>query len=429
MIVFGGRASAAEKAAEGEGAPVGPPPPRIVAPLPTLPPPPDPADPSWLRYREGLALFDERRFGEALDSFKKAIEARQDRSAEALAAIDAALDSAEAAAAKGSIRALVERLAASDLIASEIDRIRSQAGGSLLKEMNLLRSRKVSGLLDAFMRAARVVIDQRGGARVGDSLEALRDAAASMRYYPEAEYALGRIFLAEGEAELSRLQFRRALDMTESLDVRDDKYTMLENLAETYRAGALARDYELALREIADEARIFAKEGENLRLAMERTLMRDGIDKFMLLYRVEDRFARSACSGLGRHYLESGRPLAVIYLATAVNIALTEAIAARKVKEPGYAYSNLAELLAAIAADRELSRHAGEGGLYSDMILLGEALAVNGARDSARGIWRYLASPRAPEPWGAEAVAALARPAGKVGPYLRPQASQAQGSP
>lgn len=406
-----------EKKAEGEGAPVGPPPPRLVAPLPIPPLPPDPTDPSWLRYREGLALFDEKRFGEALDAFKKAIEAREARSAEALEAIDEALADKEASKAKGSTRALVELLASRDLVASELERVRAEAGGSLLKEMSLLRARRVSGLLDAFLRAARLVVDQRGGTRVGDSLASLRDAAASMRYYPEAEYALGRIFLAEGEVALAEIQFRRALDSSESLDVPADRYAMLEALAETYRASGKARDYELALREIADDSSLFQKKQEALRLAMERTLARDGIEKFMLLYRVEDRFARSSFSRLGRYYLESGRPLATIYLAAAVDAGLTEAIATLRAKEPGYSYTSVVDLLASIAADRALSRHAASGGLYEDMLLLGEALAMGGAGEPARGIWRLLASPRAPSPWGAEAAIALARPAGARGPY------------
>ncbi len=397
-----------------------PPVPRVIEPLPVPPPPPDPADPSWIRYREGLALFDDKRFGEALDAFRKAIEARVARSEEAVAGIDAALADPEAGKAQDSIKALLELLASRDLIASELAALRTRSGGSLLTEMSLLRAHRTSGMLDAFLRSAKLVIDQRGGSRIGDSLSALRAASASMRHYPEAEYALGRIFLTEGEFDLAEIQFRRALDMGESLDVPSDRYAMLAELAELYRARDRTRDYELALREVADEAELFSKRQEGLRNSMERTLSRDGFDKFMLLYRVEEGFARAACSKLGRLYLEAGRPLATIYLATAANIGLTEAIARIRSGEPGYAYSSLSDLLGRIEADPALARYAISGGLYGDLVLLGEALATGGARASARGIWLPLADSGASGSWGKAARAALARPAGAAGPYPKP---------
>jgi tetratricopeptide (TPR) repeat protein len=414
--------AATAQAAKDEEIDPGPPVPRVIEPLPVPSPPPDPADPSWLRYREGLALFDDKRFGEALDAFKKAIEARVLRSDEAVASIDDALADSEAKKAGNSIASLVELFAARDLVASELAVVRAQSAGSLLKEMALLRARRVSGMLDAFMRSAKLVIEARGGSRIGDSLSALRAAAASMRHYPEAEYALGRIFLTEGEFDLAEIQFRRALDMGESLDVPSDRYAMLDALAELYRARGKTRDFELALREVADEATLFSKKQDGLRNAMERTLSRDGFDKFMLLYRVEESFARAACSKLGRLYLEAGRPLATIYLATAVNISLTEAIARIRTREPGYAYSSLADLLVRIEADAALGRYAISSGLYEDLLLLGEALAAGGSRDSARGVWRPLAAAGASGSWGRDAQAALARPAGLAGPYPKPAA-------
>jgi len=398
-----------------EEAPLGPPPPRVVAPLPLPPPPPDPTDPSWLSYQDGLGLVEERRFGEAIDSFRKAIDARAERSAEAVKRIDAALAEKEAARAKGSLSTLVELLAARDFIDSDIARIKAASGGSITKEMSLIAERRPSSVLDAFIKAARLVLGVTGSPRIGDSLAALKSAAASMRYYPEAEYAIGRIYLAEGELGLAELQIRRAIDMSESLDVPAQRYAMLAALAEVYRDAGRERDYELALGEIVAASELFSKKQEFLRLAMERTLMRDGIDKFMLLYRVKEDFVRDACSKLGAHYLANGRPTAVIYLASSVNIALTESIAALRAQEPGYSYSSMGDLLERIAAEPSLARYAKEAGVYRDMILLGEALALAGSRESARGIWTALIAARAPAPWDAEARAALARPAGAAG--------------
>jgi hypothetical protein len=283
--------------------------------------------------------------------------------------------------------------------------------------MSLIEERRPSGVLEGFIRAARLVLAQRGGRRVGDSLAALEREAAALRYYPEAEYAIGKIYLAEAELGLAELQIRRAVDMAESLDVPAEKGAMLEELAEVYRAAGKDRDYELVLREVADTAELFSKRQEFLRVAMERTLTRDGFDKFMMLYRIDEGFARSAYSKLGYYYLERGRPLAVMYLAASVNIALSDTIAAIRAREPGFVYSDIRNLLGRIAADPKISRYARESGLYRDMTLLGESLALVGARDSSRGIWRALAATKDAAPWDAAAAEALARPAGAPGPY------------
>jgi hypothetical protein len=398
----------AEEKKKGEEVPL-PPIPRVVKPLPEPPAPPTPADPSWLLYEEGRALYGEKRLGESLDSFKKAIEDRAERADEAGAKIDAALADKEAKKASGSIRALAELLASRDLISSELAAARADAGGSLLKELSILQSKRVSSVLDSFLKAAKLVIEQRGGARIGDSLAKLRSEATAMRYYPEAERALGLVYLAEGELALAEMQLRRAIDMADSLDVPEERYAMLEELAEAYRAEGKGRDYEMTLREVSDQAELFSKKEEFLRLAMERTLGRDGIDKFMMLYRVQDAFAASACSKLGALYLGNGRPGAVIYLAAAVNMTLTREIAGLREKEPGYSFATIEELLALVGADPALARYANEAGLYRDMLLLGRALAEGGNRETARGIWAAVAKAPGAGPWAKEARSALSR--------------------
>ena len=207
--------------------------------------------------------------------------------------------------------------------------------------------------------------------------------------------------------------------MADSLDVPAERYAMLEELASAQKAAGEDRDYEISLRAVTDDSQLFSKKEEYLRLAMERTLDRDGIDKFMLLYRVDEEFARSASSKLGEHYLEGGRPLAVIYLAAAVNIGLTRSIAAIREGDPGFAYTDVAALLARMGREGKIARYAADTGLYRDMQLLGEALVLNGARDSARGIWAALAGTEGAAPWNSAAKASLGRPASARGPYPR----------
>jgi hypothetical protein len=141
------------------------------------------------------------------------------------------------------------------------------------------------------------------------------------------------------------------------------------------------------------------------RNAMERILANQGFDKFMALYRIEEKFALTAWSSLGALYLEAGRPLAVIYLAASVNALLTREIEAIRVDSPGYSYTGLGDLAARILADKELARFAREKGLWRDLVRLGEALSATGNRETAREIWSAVSkAPGDTELWGRRAA-------------------------
>jgi hypothetical protein len=399
-------------AAEEKTAPAGPPQPRVVYPLGPEALPPRNADPSWLKYEEGLRLFGQKRFGEALVSFKDAIEARASLFDRASQDIEAALAAKEAARAGDSISSLVELLAARDLIPQDLEYIEARAAGSIVAEMGLLRERSPSSPLRGLIDATLLIVEERGLSRIGDSMDALSKAAADLQHYPEAEFGIGRIYLAEGEPRLAELQVLRACDMGGSLEVAGDRYRMLETLAGIYKAQGDLKDYEQSLREIADSSDLFAVRDEYFRNAMERTLAAQGFDKFMTLYRVDDGYATTAYSSLGSLYLEAGRPLAVIYLAAAVNAILTREIGAITADEPDYSFKGLVDLAARIRAGKAMARFASDSGLWHDMVLLGEALAEAGYRDTARELWSVVAAnpgPTSPrgrsDPWDKRAEA------------------------
>jgi hypothetical protein len=231
-----------------------------------------------------------------------------------------------------------------------------------------------------------------------------------LRYYPEAEYRIGEIYLAEGELRLAELQFRRACDMGDSLELPEERYAMLEALAGVYKSWGDLKSFEVTLREIADTSELFSVRDEYYRSSMERTLGERGFDRFMTLYRVEQLFPVGAYSSLGELYLGNGRAIATIYLAASVNAILTRVMEGVRIDEPTYAYGGLKDILTRIVADKAASRFASEMGLWKDLYLLGEALATAGYRESAREIWTTLSSSDAPQPWKKKASEALSRP-------------------
>ena len=367
------------------------------------------ADESWLRFQSGKRLFEERRFGEALNAFEDAAALRRDRFAWAQGRLDGVLSGEEARAAKDYLPALVDSLAKRDLIERDYAQVKKASGGSLRREAELLRQRRLSDGFAGFLDALVLVLDHRPAESLGGSIAKLRSAAAELSSYPEAEYWIGRVYLAEGELRLAELQFRKAYDQRESLDIPEDRFQILDALAGVYRDGGKWRDYEESLKEIVAADPAFSEKSRFFRDAMERSVRRDGIDKFMTLYRVEGGAWTKAGAELGSFYLANGRPQALVHLALAANGLLARCIERVREREPSYAYTSLRELLGRIDADRELRRYAEEAKLYRCLYELGEALAAEGERDSARGIWAALAGRDTAAPWDRRSAEALAR--------------------
>jgi len=370
----------------------------------------EPASADWLSFQQGLSLYGQRRLGEALDAFKQAAEQRSRLFGDALRDIDAILKDKDAKRAGDSISGLIQVFAPRDVIRSDLNAIVAQAGSSLAEEIRLLRQRDLSFDLSNFLRAAQLVMTRRGGSSIGDSLSKLRASATALASYPEAQYWIGRVFLAEGETSLAELQFQEAYAERAAFDAPEQAYLILQSLAELYRDEGRMKDFESSLLSITGDSKLFAKGSDYLRSAMERTLSTQGIDALMALYRSDESFPLRAYSELGKFYLEDGRLVAVSYLMAAVDTELSHVIAAIIPVEPAYEYSDLGELLGRVRDDRDLSAFAADAGLYRDLELLGEALATAGYRESARGIWRVLSSQQGSEPWNRRAAEALARP-------------------
>ena len=387
-----------------------PPQPRVIELFTNQPLPPRETDPSWMLYQEGVKLYGEKRLGESLDLLKKAVEKRSELFARCAADVDAALSAKEAKKAKDSLAMLLKLLAARDLIPQDLEAIRSKSGGSIVAEMRLLRETSPSTPLRGLVDAALLVVEERGVEGFGDSLAALRKEVENLGHYPEAEFMIGKIYLAEGEQRLAELQFLRACDMGESLEVPDERYAMLAALADIYKTNGDMKSYETTLRDVSDSSDLFSAKDDYYRDSMERTLGERGIDKFMLMYRVDQIYPIHAYAALGKMYLGDGRRIATIYLAAATNAILTRSIAEIRIDEPGYEYAGLRDILARISSDPEMAEFASGLDLWQDLLLLGKALARSGYRESAREIWSAMKAADTPQPLKRRAAEALSQP-------------------
>ena len=145
---------------------------------------------------------------------------------------------------------------------------------------------------------------------------------------------------------------------------------------------------------------------------MERSLGRDGFDRFFSLYRVSWGPWTPFEIELGSYYLGNGRPQALGLLAAGVRSPCLPLPVAAQAKRLGL---GIHEPFGPSGCDRPGPGAPGLGrgrGLFQALHSLGLALDAGGYRQSAREIWSQLATRPYLEPWAkasARALAAVAR--------------------
>ncbi len=256
-----------------------------------------------------------------------------------------------------------------------------------------LRNRDYGEAMQAFRRAIRV----RGGA------------------FPEAEAGIGRVFAAENQIELAARQFRRALDQEGFFYVPAQEYLVRYELAELHRNRGVAGryDYQTALEAVVAEDPSFSDpENQSLRSAYRRTLENDGIDRLLVLYRLEENFARRAHHLLGEHYLASRNfSTAADHLMYATLMVFSTAIEQVRRGDPGYQFETLSGFLNRLKREQAVRAYLSEAAAYRILYHLGTALyGADITSRTPQQIWRIVADQDAAGQWAEMARRQLTDP-------------------
>ncbi len=247
----------------------------------------------------------------------------------------------------------------------------------------------------------------------GDAVRMFRRAIEQGGPYPEAEAAIGEVYLVEGSLNLAERQFQRAIRQRGALAVPEDEFLLWYRLAEVYELLENPHAYELALREIVErDERYVSEEYSGEREGYRRVIREEGLDRLLVLYRQPDDFARKAHALLGEHYLRTGSyGRAVEHLLFANIKILTELIEVERERDPGYEFTTVAGLLDRVEQRREMREYIGETGLYRAIYYLGSALySDDPSLAGSRAIWEIVAEREAAGDWARRAAEQIADP-------------------
>jgi hypothetical protein len=146
-------------------------------------------------------------------------------------------------------------------------------------------------------------------------------------------------------------------------------------LAEIYRRQRRPEAYEETLLKIvADEVLFTSPEEESTRTRMREVLLSEGVDRLLVLYRLEELFSVEAHQRLAEHYYEGGRDRALDHAMFAVVKILSEAISTYRDRYFDYEFESVVEFHSRLGRQPLISGYLEDVGLYRTLYYLGLAI-------------------------------------------------------
>jgi hypothetical protein len=226
----------------------------------------------------------------------------------------------------------------------------------------------------------------------GKALQLYKTAIESAGIFPEAEAAIGDLYMEEGEAALAQKQYEKAYELRKSFYIPDDQYAILYKLVNLFELQQLYKQMEDALGTIiADDKHFQETQNQRLRTQVEKNYLEKGLDRVLTLYTFEDSFAAPAHSKLGWFYYRTGRFVpAISQLLYSVIYRTSEIERYARERDVDQEFPNLGTLLDVVARSPELRTYAISSGLFKDLYYLAGSTFAAGYPRHSTNIWKLL---------------------------------------
>lgn len=215
---------------------------------------------------------------------------------------------------------------------------------------------------------------------------------------PAIEVELARAFLQSGDIRFSRVHLNRAIEKKRGFSSPEAVYDVWYMLSDLALIQESYFDYEGYLKEIVKDDVQFnstATFDVNTRRLYIQSLLENGIDRTLLLYRIPDSFSLEAHRRLGIFYVQSGRySEALPHLVFAILKSYTKAIQEYRSRELDFRFSTLLDFHRRIESNPGIREYLVSVGIYESLYYLAEGIYGfdRTRKPSADGVWRFLAA-------------------------------------
>ena len=246
----------------------------------------------------------------------------------------------------------------------------------------------------------------------GQALQLYKEAISSAGIFPEAEMGVGDVLFEEGEFQLARDQYEKAYELRNAFRIPETQYELLYKLADLFQSKEMYSQMEDSLLKIEVNDKKFSDpDSARLKAQILKNYKAKGIDHTLFLYQFDVPFSQAAHSRLGWFYYRSGLYeqaaqellFSVIYSSTEMNATLHD-------MDVDYEFTNLADMLTAVQAHKEVSSFASNGSFFKDLYYLAGASYAAGFPAHSTQLWKLLSTSRLAGAYAALSVRQLKSP-------------------
>jgi tetratricopeptide (TPR) repeat protein len=246
-----------------------------------------------------------------------------------------------------------------------------------------------------------------------DSAQAALNTIGGFKDFPDAEYWIGETYRVEGEYGIALRQYQKAYDQRELLQNPGFEVEILYKMADIHRMLREYNEMEAMLQDILTRDALWSDTASaNTRAAMMRTLVNNGVNRFLTLYRYNNQPMERAHRELGLYYLASGRHnRASEHLLFSFLIQTSIIIEEIIRHQYDFTFSALEPMINETQRNNQLRDYIEAVEYYKTVFYLGSSLYGSGSLAAARELWTFLSrSSMVTGEWRAKATDQLERP-------------------
>ncbi len=242
-----------------------------------------------------------------------------------------------------------------------------------------------------------------------NSIKKVLEYIKEQEQFPEAQKLIGDIYKLEGEYDFAEQYYLKALDNSASLDIPDERYEIIYQLADLSR---LKKDYDTMEIRLLN---IIGKEQNerNMLLAksMKNTVSKNNeaaIEKFFTMYRADNYFSLKAYLELAQYYNSINQnEKAFNYSALAVITGYTKVYNVISKRDIDFEYTDIASFLDIIPYHSDIINWGNDNGVWQSFNLFCTVCGINGYKVFADKFLQILAFHSPQKYWQQDAVLRL----------------------
>lgn len=239
-----------------------------------------------------------------------------------------------------------------------------------------------------------------------NSISSLQKFIESSKTFPEVHKIMGDIYRLEGEYEFAEEYYTSALSNASVLDIPEEKYEILYNLAEISRLQGDYNEMEVRLLNILTEDSNYKDDA--LISAIKNTInsdKADSVEKFFMLYRSDSFKCIKAYNQLCDYYYSLGEnERALTFAALSVITSFTNICESIESRSSVYEYENLSTFFQECAFYDDIVEWGSNNGVWESFNNLARICIANGKKTFARELLTTLAQFSPVEYWQKDAV-------------------------